>query len=68
MTTSLSRAGTAAAISIVLVASPMILGELRDKLHQEVTKRVVAEVDKTLTNHPVDEIEKILQSELDEVA
>ena len=53
---------------IVLVASPKILGELRDKLHQEVANRVVAEVDKTLTNHPVDEIEKILKSELDAAA
>jgi len=53
---------------IVLCASPMILGELRDKLHQEVTKRVVAEIDKTLTNHPVEEIEKILKSELDVAA
>ena len=53
---------------IVLVASPMILGQLRDKLHQEVTRRVVAEIDKTLTNHPMDEIEKILKSELDAAA
>jgi len=53
---------------IVLCASPMILGELRDKLHQEVTDRVVAEVDKTLTNHPVEDIEKILKTELDAAA
>ena len=53
---------------LVICASPMVLGELRSKMHQEVSKRVVAEVDKTLTNHPVDEIEKILKSELDDAA
>ena len=50
---------------IVLVASPTVLGELREKLHQEVSDKVVGEVDKTLTNHPLTEIEKILQSALD---
>lgn len=50
---------------LVLVASPKILGELRDKMHSEVSKKVVAEIDKTLTNHPVNEIEKIVKTELD---
>lgn len=50
---------------IVLVAPPAILGELRDELHQEVRDRVVGEVSKTLTNHPVDEMERILKSELE---
>ncbi|TCD14971.1 host attachment family protein [Oricola cellulosilytica] len=45
---------------LVLVASPMVLGEIRKELHQEVEKRIVAEVDKDLTNHPMDEIEKIV--------
>lgn len=49
---------------IVIVAAPSVLGELRDKLHSEVADRVVGEVDKTLTNHPVDEIEKVLKAEL----
>ena len=49
---------------IVLVAPPELLGELRKKLHKEVTDRVVGEVPKTLTNHPVDEIEKIVKSDL----
>jgi protein required for attachment to host cells len=47
-----------------LVASPGVLGELRGKMHKEVADRVVGEVAKTLTNHPVDEIEKVLKSEL----
>lgn len=45
---------------LVLVAPPMILGEMRDELHQEVTDKLIGEVDKTLTNHPVYEIEKIV--------
>jgi protein required for attachment to host cells len=47
---------------IVLVAPPAVLGEMRQKLHKEVSERVVAEVPKTLTGHPVDEIEKILKA------
>lgn len=45
---------------IVLVAQPQVLGEMRKKLHKEVSDRVVGEVAKTLTNHTVPEIEKIL--------
>ena len=50
---------------IVIAASPQVLGALRDELHQEVTKRIVGEVDKTLTNHPIDKIEALLRKELD---
>ena len=49
---------------IALVAAPKVLAELREKIHKEVSDRVVGEVAKTLTNHRVDEIEKILASEL----
>lgn len=45
---------------LVLVAAPMVLGALRGKLHKEVAGRVVAEIDKTLTNHPIDEVEKLV--------
>ena len=47
---------------IVLVAPPLVLGEMRQKLHKEVADRVVGELSKTLTNHPVPEIEKLLQA------
>lgn len=50
---------------LVLVAAPKILGELRDQLHQEVTDKIVAEIPKTLTNHPVDEIEKVVKNEME---
>ncbi|KKL64881.1 hypothetical protein LCGC14_2160550 [marine sediment metagenome] len=49
---------------IVLVASPGVLGEIRSKMHKEVADKVVGEVPKTLTNHSVDDIEKVLSAEL----
>ncbi|SFH33018.1 Protein required for attachment to host cells [Palleronia marisminoris] len=50
---------------IVLVAAPGVLGELRNKIHKEVEQKVIAEVPKTLTNHNLDDIEKVLKHELD---
>ncbi|NNE53927.1 MAG: host attachment protein [Sulfitobacter sp.] len=50
--------------SIVLVAPPRTLGELRDVIHQEVAEKVIGEIPKTLTNHPIDEIESIVKKEL----
>lgn len=47
---------------LVIVAPPLVLGELRKELHKEVSDRLVAEVAKTLTNHTIDEIEKIVVS------
>ena len=49
---------------IVLVAPPHTLGELRDNLHKEVADKVVGEIPKTLTNHPIPEIEKIVKDDL----
>ncbi|KIN60592.1 Protein required for attachment to host cells-like protein [Sulfitobacter noctilucae] len=49
---------------LVIVAPPKTLGELRNEMHQEVSTKVIGEVPKTLTNHPVDEIEKIVAAEL----
>ncbi|MEN3791496.1 host attachment family protein [Fulvimarina sp. MAC3] len=45
---------------IVLVASPSTLGELREHLHKEVEHRIVGEIAKDLTNHPLGKIEDIL--------
>lgn len=50
---------------LVIVAPPATLGELRSKLHKEVADKVVAEVDKTLTNHPLDKIEALLHDALE---
>ena len=46
--------------SHVLVAPPLVLGELRKHFEKDIADRVAAEVPKTLTNHPVADIEKIL--------
>lgn len=48
--------------AIVLVAAPSVLGEVRKQLHKEVSDRIIAQIDKDLTNHPVNEIEKIVFS------
>lgn len=45
---------------LVIVASPSTLGEVRQQLHQEVSDKILYEVDKDLTNHPLDQIEKQL--------
>lgn len=50
---------------LVLVAAPQVLGDLREELHKEVADRVIAEIPKTLTNHPVGDIEKLVKKELD---
>ncbi|XHC00428.1 host attachment family protein [Nitratireductor sp. ac15] len=45
---------------LVLVAPPLVLGELRKEMHKEVEDKVIGEVAKTLTNHTVGDIEKVL--------
>ena len=49
---------------IVICAAPKTLGELRDKLHKEVASKVIAEIPKDLTNHPLDKVEQMLSTEL----
>jgi protein required for attachment to host cells len=49
--------------SLIIVAPPRTLGELRKHYHKEVEKRLTGEIAKDLTGHPVTEIEKILQAE-----
>ncbi len=46
---------------LVLVAPPLVLGEMRKKLHKEVADKVVGEFAKTLTKMPVVEIEEMLK-------
>jgi protein required for attachment to host cells len=46
--------------NLIVVAPPRILGVLREAFHPEVRNRILAEIDKTLTQHPVPEIERIL--------
>jgi len=61
----LNRKGLKGAFNrLVLVASPHVLGLLRRRLHSAVLAKVVAEVDKTLTNHPLHKVEQVLTSRL----
>lgn len=46
--------------SLVIIAPPKILGNLRRAFHAEVTERIIAEIPKELTSHPVAEIEKLI--------
>jgi protein required for attachment to host cells len=46
--------------ALVIAAPPKILAGLRKSMHQEVEKVIIAELDKDLTNQPVDAIEKVL--------
>lgn len=45
---------------LVLVADPKTLGEMRPQLHQETVKRMVGEINKTLTNATIEDIEREL--------
>jgi protein required for attachment to host cells len=47
---------------LVVVAPPLVLGEMRKKLHSEVSDKILAEIPKTLTNHAISDIETILQA------
>lgn len=52
---------------LVIVASPQVLGVLRGEIHKEVADRIVGEIPKTLTNHPMAEIERIVKDALAEI-
>jgi protein required for attachment to host cells len=45
---------------LVIIASPKTLGELRKHFHKEVEGKIIAEIAKDLTGHPVNKIEAIL--------
>ena len=46
--------------SLVVVAPPRTLAELRNSFSDSLKRKVVAEVNKDLTHHPVHEIERLL--------
>ncbi|TDK25993.1 host attachment protein [Luteimonas aestuarii] len=48
---------------LVLVADPVTLGRMRPLLHKETQQRMLAEVGKTLTNAPLEAIERALQAD-----
>jgi protein required for attachment to host cells len=45
---------------LVVAAPPRTLAQLRQSFHADVKRRIIAEIDKDLTKHPVAEIEKHL--------
>jgi len=47
--------------ALVLIADPGTLGRMRPLLHKEVQARMIAELAKTLTNAPVEDIERALR-------
>jgi protein required for attachment to host cells len=48
--------------SLIVIAPPKTLGELRKHYHKEVSSRLKGELDKDLTGHPIKDIEKALQN------
>jgi protein required for attachment to host cells len=46
--------------TLIIVAPPHTLAELRSQWHADVKRRIIAELAKDLTRHPVSEIEKHL--------
>jgi protein required for attachment to host cells len=46
--------------ALVVIAPPKVLGTLRQTFHKEVTTRLIAEVPKDLTSHPIPEISRML--------
>lgn len=43
--------------SLLIIADPKTLGEMRQHYHVELKQRIVGEIDKTLTGQPTDRIE-----------
>lgn len=47
---------------LIVVAPPRTLGELRHHYGKAVQAKIVAEVDKDLVNHPIDQLEGVLKA------
>lgn len=45
---------------VLVIADPKSLGEMRQHYHSELEKRLIGEIDKTLTGAPVEQIEKTI--------
>ncbi|WP_114520880.1 host attachment family protein [Altererythrobacter sp. ZODW24] len=48
--------------SLIVVAPPTALGVLRRHYDQTVKQRLIAEISKDFTNHPVDEVARLIMS------
>ncbi|MGP1281925.1 MAG: host attachment family protein [Parasphingopyxis sp.] len=47
---------------LIIVAPPKTLGELRKNFHRSVSDRIIGEIDKDLTGHTIEDIEKIIKA------
>lgn len=47
---------------LVLIADPGTLGRMRPLLHKEVQQRLIGEIAKTLTNSPLEDVERALRA------
>lgn len=47
---------------VLIIADPKTLGEMRKHYHSELEKRLVGEIDKTLTGESTDRIEKAIEA------
>lgn len=47
---------------LLVIADPKTLGEMRRHYHSELEKRLVGEIDKTLSGEPIDRIEQAIAS------
>ena len=47
---------------VLVIADPKTLGEMRRHYHSELEKRLVGEIDKTVTGQSTDRIEKVIAS------
>lgn len=54
--------------TLVILASRVVLSRLRKDLHPEVRDRILLELPKVLTNHPLDDVEDLLSRELNDTA
>lgn len=59
------KRGKGAFEALILVAPPQVLGALRDGMTDALRALVVAEVDKTLTKHPLPKITDLVVAEID---
>lgn len=50
---------------VAIVAPPRVLGDLRAQISPATAKKVLIEIPKTLTNHPIEKIEQLLKAEFD---
>jgi protein required for attachment to host cells len=46
---------------LIIVAPPLMLGEMRQEFHKEVGDKIVSEIPKTLTNHSTADIQAIVE-------